>query len=54
MRGLAAEQFDAREAAQMPISEKKSRANRIIDNSGPPQSTVRQVEEVWQTLLQIA
>ena len=54
MRGLAAEQFEAREACQTPISEKKVRADIIIDNSGPPQNTFRQVEEVWQTLLQIA
>ena len=54
MRGLAAEQFEAREACQTPVSKKKDRADIIIDNSGPPQNTFRQVEEVWQTLLQIA
>lgn len=54
LRGLAAEQFDAREASQISIEEKKKRADVVIDNSGPPQNTYRQVEKVWHSLLQIA
>ena len=54
LRGLELEQFEAREASQTPVEEKKQRADIIIDNSGPPQSTFQQVEEVWQSLLQIA
>ncbi len=53
LRGLESEQFDAREASQFSVAEKKQRADIIIDNSGPPQSTFQQVEEVWQSLLQI-
>lgn len=52
LRGMSAKQFDSREAMQTPISEKKKKAGIVIDNSGPPQSTFIQVEEVWQSLLQ--
>lgn len=54
LRGLTEEQFNAREAAQLSVDEKKKRANIVIDNSGPPQNTFSQVEEVWHSLLQTA
>lgn len=54
LRGMTMEQFEAREAAQIPIKEKMSRADIVIDNSGPPQNTFRQVKEAWHSLLQIA
>ena len=54
LRGLSLEQFRAREAAQLPVAAKKKKAHILIDNSGPPQNTFRQVEEVWHSLLQIA
>lgn len=54
LRGLTEEQFDARESAQLSVDEKKKRANIVIDNSGPPQNTFSQVEEVWHSLLQTA
>ena len=53
-RGMSAKQFEARESAQMAVSEKKERAQIIIDNSDTPQKTYKQVEEVWYSLLQIA
>lgn len=54
LRGLESSQFAAREEAQMSVEEKKKRADIVIDNSGPPQKTFKQVEEVWQSLLQMA
>ena len=54
LRGLTEEQFNARESAQLSVDEKKKRANIVIDNSGPPQNTFSQVEEVWHSLLQTA
>lgn len=53
LRGLSNEQFDAREASQTSLAEKRKRAHFTIDNSGPPQNTFQQVEKVWQELLQI-
>jgi dephospho-CoA kinase len=40
----------ARVAAQLPLDEKRARATRVIDNSGSPQETRQQVEELWQEL----
>lgn len=54
LRGLESSQFAARDKAQMSVEEKKKRADIIIDNSGPPQKTFKQVQEVWQSLLQMA
>ena len=54
LRGLSVEQFEAREKAQMSTEKKKKRSDIVIDNSGRPQTTFNQVEEVWQSLLQIA
>lgn len=54
LRGMEASQFASREEAQIPVNEKKKRADVVIDNSGPPQKTFRQVQEVWQSLRKIA
>lgn len=54
LRGLGEAQFNSREAAQTPIEKKQERADIIIDNSGPPQKTMQQVEKVWHSLQQIA
>lgn len=54
LRGLSRHQFFMRERSQTPIEEKKKLADMVIDNSGPPQKTYKQVEEVWHSLLQIA
>lgn len=53
-RGLTTGQFRAREAAQLPVEEKRRRADVVIDNSGSQPKTVEQIEKVWQSLLQIA
>lgn len=54
LRGLSREQFCFREGMQTSLEEKRKLANLVIDNSGPPQQTFQLVEEVWQSLLQIA
>ena len=54
LRGLSQHQFFMRERSQTPIEVKKKLADIMIDNSGPPQKTYKQVEEVWHSLLQIA
>ena len=38
-------------AAQMPIEEKRARATWIIDNSGTPEETRRQVDRWWEELV---
>jgi dephospho-CoA kinase len=37
-------------AAQMPIEQKRSLANHVIDNSGTPQATRDQVDRLWERL----
>jgi dephospho-CoA kinase len=46
-RGLDEARARAIIAAQMPIDEKRRRAHHVIDNSGTPDQTRRQVEEMW-------
>lgn len=45
---LTAEQARQRIAAQMPLEEKRRRADHVIDNSGSPESTRRQVEAIYR------
>lgn len=45
--GLSAEQAEARRSAQMSASERLQRADVVIDNSGSPEETVRQIESTW-------
>jgi len=40
--------------AQLPLHEKKELADFVIDNSGTPEETERQVNALWQTLRQKA
>lgn len=54
LRGLSETQFVARERAQMSIEEKLKRSQFQIDNSGPPQQTFQQVQQVWHSLAQLA
>lgn len=54
LRGLTAQQFHARERSQTPLEVKKSRADFAIDNSGSPLHTFQRVQEVWQSLVEIA
>lgn len=46
--GLTAEQAEQRLAAQLPLDEKRSRADEVIDNSGTPEQTRRQVEALYR------
>ena len=50
-RGWSEEEFAAREGAQESLDLKRSRADVIIDNSGPPEETRRQVERSWRYLI---
>lgn len=43
-------QAQQRIASQMPLREKKKYADIIIDNSGTPETTRRQVEQLWQQI----
>ncbi len=45
--GLSEEEARRRLAAQMPLRDKVARADWVIDNSGAPEETRRQVERVW-------
>lgn len=46
--GLSHEQATQRLAAQLPLDEKRSRADEVIDNSGTPAQTRQQVEAVYR------
>ncbi len=50
-RGWSQEDFMAREAAQEPLQIKRDRADAVIDNSGSPAATRKQVERLWQSLV---
>jgi dephospho-CoA kinase len=50
-RGWSAEEFVAREAAQMPLEAKRARANAVIDNSGTPDETRAQVNTLWKQII---
>ena len=40
--------------AQLPLDEKRALADFVIDNSGTPEQTERQVRALWETLKQKA
>jgi dephospho-CoA kinase len=46
--GLTEEAARQRIAAQMPLDEKRARADAVIDNSGSRESTQRQVEAIYR------
>ena len=46
-RGVSRDRARAMIAAQMPIDEKRGRAQHVIDNSGSRDATREQVEKVW-------
>ncbi|HEB76567.1 MAG TPA: dephospho-CoA kinase [Nitrospirae bacterium] len=50
-KGFSEEDLTKRGAAQIPVEEKASRADYVIDNSGPLEDTERQVRMVWDELL---
>jgi dephospho-CoA kinase len=49
--GLSREDALARVGAQLPLAEKAAEADYVIDNSGTPEETARQVREMWRRLL---
>jgi dephospho-CoA kinase len=49
-RGWTAEELDARDARQTPLAEKRAAADVVIDNSGTPSDTWKQVDRLWATL----
>ena len=51
VRGWSAEQFAAREAAQMPVGEKRSRADIVIRNARTLESLREVVRLTWHDLL---
>jgi dephospho-CoA kinase len=53
-RGWSDEEFSAREAAQMPLEEKRAKADIVIDNSGSPEQTYTQIEQFWDRLEAVA
>ena len=48
--GLNEEEARRRVRAQMPLAEKVARADWVIDNTGAPEATRRQVGRVWEAL----
>ena len=49
-RNWTIQQFSAREASQMPIEEKKRKANHLISNSGTLQDLTDRVHSLWPEL----
>ena len=46
--GLSEDEARQRIASQMPLDEKRARADLVIDNSGSPEETRRQVEAIYR------
>ncbi len=46
-RGWTREELRVREARQMPLEEKKARADLVIDNNGPPEMIYQQIEQIF-------
>ena len=49
--GYAQEEAAARIRAQLPLAEKRQRADRVIENDGTPKETRAQVKAAWEELL---
>ncbi len=49
-RGWSPEEFSRREAAQLPIEQKRRRASHVIDNSGSLDELERDIDRLWTTL----
>jgi dephospho-CoA kinase len=49
-RGFTPERAHAVIGTQVPIEEKRRRAHIVIDNSGTPEQTRAQVEQLWARL----
>jgi dephospho-CoA kinase len=48
--GITRQQAEARVRAQARRDERLAVADRVVDNSGDPASTVSQVDEIWTWL----
>jgi len=48
--GTSRAEVEARVRAQLPIEEKRAMADHVIDNSGTPEETERQVRALWKKL----
>lgn len=51
-RGWTEKEVESRESAQLPLTEKVSRADFVIDNSGSREQTAQQVRQLLQILAQ--
>jgi dephospho-CoA kinase len=49
-RGWTEEEFRRRERAQVPLAEKRSRADFVIDNSGSAENTKSEVNRFWKSV----
>jgi len=49
-RGWSDEEYRRREAAQVPLAEKRARADFVIDNSGSEENTKSEVDRFWQSV----
>jgi dephospho-CoA kinase len=47
-RGWSEKEVEARESAQMPLTEKRSHADTVINNAGPPEEVDRQMVALLQ------
>jgi dephospho-CoA kinase len=52
-RGWSPDELAAREAAQMPVQEKRRRATDVLDNSGSLEQSRAQLSQLWQNWLGI-
>ena len=50
-RGWTAKEVEARESVQMSLTEKATRADFAVDNSGSPEELERQIEAIWRLLV---
>jgi dephospho-CoA kinase len=50
-RGWKQEDFAAREGVQESLDRKRARADVIVDNSGSPEQTQAQIEQIWASLI---
>jgi dephospho-CoA kinase len=50
-RGWTEEELLSRELAQEPIERKRELADLVLDNSGEPEYTHRQIERLWHSLI---
>ena len=50
-RGWTAKEVEARECAQMSLTEKATRADFAVDNSGSPEELERQIDAIWRMLV---